>query len=333
MKAMVLKKTGDIEKNHLFLSEITNPTIGNSDLLIRNRFCGVCRTDLHIIEGDLSIPELPIIPGHQIVGIVESIGKNVTGIKVGDRVGVPWMSSTCGKCDYCKSGKENLCDNARFTGLHQDGGYAELTVVPQQFVYPIPKQFPDEQVAPLLCAGIIGYRTLKLSGAQSGQRIGLYGFGASAHVTIQVARHWGCDVYVFTRSKKHQNHAESLGAIWTGTAEDNHRIEMDANLIFAPAGWLMIEALKRVKKGGIVVSAGIHMTDLPQFPYRLIYGEKTITTAANATYEDGVELLKYANEITIKTEIELYPLVKANQALQDLKNSKIKGAAVLAINN
>ncbi|MFQ6607967.1 MAG: zinc-dependent alcohol dehydrogenase family protein [Fidelibacterota bacterium] len=331
MRAMTLRQPGPIDKNRLITSslEYTKPT--KEEVLIRVSCCGVCRTDLHIVEGDLKVPVLPIIPGHQVVGVVEAIGNEVGNIKEGDRVGLPWMNSTCGSCDYCESNQENLCSKAQFTGLHRHGGYAEYVTTPQQFVYPLPNDIPYEQVAPLLCAGVIGFRTLKLSGIQPGEKLGLYGFGASAHVTIQVARHWDCKVYVFTRSIDHQKHAEELGAFWTGTSKDDPGTELDASLVFAPVGWLMIEALERVRKGGTVISAGIHMSDIPQFPYQLIYGEKTISTAANATYADGAELLQLAGEIPIRTEVEIYSLDKANEALRDLKASRFNGAAVLTI--
>ena len=328
---MSLANCGDISSHPLKLIDLSPSEPADGDVQIKVHYCGVCRTDLHIVEGDLNIPELPIIPGHQIVGSIESIGKNVLKFNIGDRVGVPWMNRTCGKCSFCTKKNENLCDDVEFTGLHRNGGYAEYTSVPQQFVYPLPEGISDEQTAPLLCAGIIGYRTLKLSGIKKGQKLGLYGFGASAHVTIQIANYWDCEVNVFTRSKDHQKHAEKLGAVWTGTAEDDPKVEMDASLIFAPAGWLMAEALKKVRKGGTVVSAGIHMTDLPEMPYSLLYGEKTLTSAANATFVDGAELLHLAAEIPIVTEVELYPLSEANKALADLKESKISGAGVLNV--
>ena len=328
---MSLANCGDISSHPLKLIALSPSEPADGDVQIKVHYCGVCRTDLHIVEGDLNIPELPIIPGHQIVGSIESIGKNVLKFNIGDRVGVPWMNRTCGKCSFCTKKNENLCDDVEFTGLHRNGGYAEYTSVPQQFVYPLPEGISDEQTAPLLCAGIIGYRTLKLSGIKKGQKLGLYGFGASAHVTIQIANYWDCEVNVFTRSKDHQKHAEKLGAVWTGTAEDDPKVEMDASLIFAPAGWLMAEALKKVRKGGTVVSAGIHMTDLPEMPYSLLYGEKTLTSAANATFVDGAELLHLAAEIPIVTEVELYPLSEANKALADLKESKISGAGVLNV--
>ena len=331
MKAMSLSNASSVHNNPLTLVEKPVQKLGEYEVRIKIHVCGVCRTDLHIVEGDLPFPKLPIIPGHQIVGTIDAIGNKVTNFNTGDRVGVPWMSSTCGECPFCSSQHENLCDSAQFTGLHIDGGYAEFTVVPQQFVYPLPEDFPDEQIAPLLCAGIIGYRTLKQSRFQPGQRIGLYGFGASAHVSIQVAKHFGCDVYVFTRSTDHQKHAEELGATWTGTAEEDPGANMDASLVFAPVGWLMVEALKRTRKGGAVVSAGIHMTDIPEFPYRHLYGERTLTSASNATYEDGTELLTLAVEIPIKTDVKIYSLQDVNIALQDLKGSQFKGAAVLRV--
>lgn len=314
-------------------SELPKPEPEDGEVRIRVNVCGVCRTDLHIVEGDLEIPKLPVIPGHQVVGVVDAVGKEIQNVNVGDRVGLPWMSSTCGECDYCTTGRENLCEMAQFTGLDRNGGYGEYVVVPEQFVYPLPEGFPDNQVAPLLCAGIIGYRTLKRSNIQPGQRLGLYGFGASAHVTIQVARHWKCDVFVFTRGKDHQRHAEELGAVWTGTAQDDPGVQMDASLVFAPAGALMVEALRRVQKGGTVASAGIHMTPIPEFPYRLLYGERTMTSAANATYEDGAELLRLAKEIPIRTEVELYDLADGNRALRDLKDSRFRGAAVLKVSS
>ena len=331
MRAMLLSESGSINTDRLYNDDIPLRTPGKKEVSIKVNVCGVCRTDLHIVEGDLNTPRLPLVPGHQIVGTIEAVGSDVAGFAVGDSVGVPWMSSTCGVCNHCKSSRENLCDKARFTGLHVDGGHAEYAVVPQQFVYGIPENLPTEQSAPLLCAGIIGYRTLKQSGVEPEQKLGLYGFGASAHVTIQVARHWGCDVYVFTRSEEHQCHAEKLGAVWTGKAEDDPGVDLDASLVFAPAGWLMVEALKRVRKGGTVASAGIHMTPIPEFPYDLLYGERTITTAANATFDDGAELLQLATEIPIETEIEVYPLDDANMALRDLKESRFNGAAVLKI--
>lgn len=310
-------------------SELKSPAAG--EVTVSVAFCGICRTDLHIVEGDLKAPRLPITPGHQIVGTVLETGEDVDGVAEGERVGVPWMSATCGRCRFCESGRENLCDDARFTGLHIDGGYAEMAVVPRQFVYALAEGISSASVAPLLCAGVIGYRTLKLSGVTAGGRLALYGFGASAHVTIQIARHWGCDVYVFSRGDEHRAHAEALGAVWTGTTEDNPGVPLDAALIFAPAGPLMVDALEQVRKGGTVVSAGIHMSPIPEFPYEKIYGERSLTTAANATYNDGAELLQLAAEIPVKTDVELYPLRQANQALLDLKGSRFSGAAVLEI--
>ena len=331
MRVKILHKATSVYDAPLRDADIPVAEPQDNEVRIKVNVCGVCRTDLHIVEGDLNLPKLPLIPGHQVVGIVDTTGKDVTRVKTGDRVGLPWMSSTCGECHYCRHGLENLCDKACFTGLHRDGGYAEYTITPEQFIYSIPDGFSDEQVAPLLCAGIIGYRTLKRCNIQPGQRLGIYGFGASAHVTIQIARHWGCDVYVFTRGENHQKHAEELGARWTGPTQNNPGEEMDASIVFAPVGWLLIEALKRVRKAGTVASAGIHMTPIPEFPYDHIYGERTVTTAANATYEDGVELLNLAREIPIKTEVECFGLADANETLRDLKDSRFRGAAVLRI--
>jgi|TARA_B100000315_G_scaffold160783_1_gene149200 propanol-preferring alcohol dehydrogenase len=329
MKVMMLYQPGLVEEKRLKSStlDLSNPRA--NEVLIRVKVCGVCRTDLHIVEGDLLTTVLPIIPGHQVVGFIEETGNGMDDLKVGDRVGLPWMSSTCCNCDFCRGGLENLCDMARFTGLNRHGGYAEYVTAPRQFVYPLPEGIPDEQAAPLLCAGVIGYRTLKLSGIQSGQKLGIYGFGASAHITIQIARHWNCDVYVFTRSKEHRRHAEELGAVWVGGSKEDPGTELDVGLIFAPAGWLMVDGLKKVCKGGTVVSAGIHMSDIPQFPYRLLYGERNMTTVSNATYKDGIELLQLAKEIPIHTAVKLYKLEKANEALRDMKDSRFNGAAVL----
>ena len=240
MRAMVLKEARPIEENPLEAVEMPAPTPGSDEIRIRVRACGVCHTDLHTVEGELHLPRLPIIPGHQIVGVVDQLGANVTRFRLGDRAGVAWLYSSCGQCDFCRRGLENLCDQARFTGLHADGGYAQYTVVPASFAYPIPSGFPDLEAAPLLCAGVIGYRSLQLSEIQPGQRLGLYGFGASAHVTIQVARHWGCEVFVFTRSEEHKQHARELGAAWVGDARDEPPALLDSAITFAPAGWIVL---------------------------------------------------------------------------------------------
>ncbi|MBS1254405.1 MAG: putative alcohol dehydrogenase AdhA [Deltaproteobacteria bacterium] len=331
MKAMMLHRPSLVEEKPLKSAILDLRKPEESEVLIRVSCCAVCRTDLHIVEGELVTQELPIIPGHQVVGMIEETGKGVDELKTGDRVGVPWMNSTCCRCDYCCGGRENLCDSAQFNGLNFNGGYAEYVTVPAQFVYKLPETIADRQAAPLLCAGIIGYRSLKLCGIKSGEKLGIYGFGASAHITIQVAVHLNCEVYVFTRSEEHQLHAEELGAVWSGGLYDDPGVELDSALIFAPAGNLMVESLNYLRKGGTVVSAGIHMSDIPKFPYRFLYGERAMMSATNATYQDGMELLKLAGEIPIRTEVNLYRLEQANQALLDLKQSRINGAAVLTI--
>ncbi|HIC89954.1 MAG TPA: zinc-binding alcohol dehydrogenase family protein [Anaerolineae bacterium] len=331
MKAMVLKATRPIEQNPLEFIDVPTPTPGPDEIRIEIRVCGVCHTDLHEIEGDLEMPKLPVIPGHQIVGMVDQIGENVTRFRLGDRVGIPWLYSTCGECDYCRRGLENLCEHARFTGYHVDGGYAQYIVVPEQFAYPIPEGYSDTQAAPLLCAGVIGYRALRLSEVQPGQRLGLYGFGASAHVIIQVAIYQGCEVYVFTRSPEHQKLAAELGAVWVGQAQDTPPELLDSAIIFAPAGWIVPESLRVLRRGGTVAMAGIHMTPIPEMPYSLIYGERTLRSVANSTRQDVRELLEIAPKVPIRTEVELFPLEEANQVLQRLKRSEIRGAAVLEI--
>jgi alcohol dehydrogenase, propanol-preferring len=274
---------------------------------------------------------LPVTPGHQIVGIVDEVGTGVTHFKVGDRLGVPWLYSTCGRCEYCLSGRENLCDNARFTGYHVHGGYAEHMIVGEDFTYPIPPQFSDIQAAPLLCAGVIGYRALRLSGIKQGQRLGLYGFGASAHIALQIARHQGCEVYVFTRSKQHQELASALGASWTGKAEEKAPHPVESSIIFAPAGQLVPHALRALRKGGTVALAGIHMSPLPELEYALLYEERALRSVANSTRDDVREMLDIAAKIPIRTEVETYSLEETNEALGRLKRSEIRGSGVVEI--
>ena len=331
MKAQILQAARLAEDNPLTLSDLPVPEPGPGQIRLQVRACGVCHTDLHLVEGEIDLPKLPVVPGHQVVGAVDSLGDGVTRFTRGDRVGVPWLYSTCGQCDYCRRGEENLCDNARFTGQHADGGFAEYMVVPAAFAYPIPEGFPDEQAAPLLCAGIIGYLSLRLSEIQPDGRLGLYGFGASAHVTIQVARHWGCAVYVFTRSAEHQRHALALGAAWVGQAQDTPPAELDSAITFAPAGWLVPEALRVLRKGGTLAINAIHMSPIPEIPYALIYGERTVRSVANSTRQDAIELLQLAAEIPLHTDVELYPLEDANAVLQRLKRAEVQGAAVLQI--
>jgi len=332
MLAMLLKEPEAIEKNPLQLVEIDKPKIRQDEILVRIKVCGICHTDLHTVEGELELPKKPLVPGHQMVGVVEEKGEKVTRFKKGDRVGMAWLYSTCGRCKYCLEGKENLCENALFTGYHVNGGYAQYTVISQDFAYPIPKGFSDQQAAPLLCAGIIGYRALRLSQIKPKGRLGLYGFGASAHVAIQVANHWGCEVFVFTRSKEHQRLAENLGAVWTGQAKDKAPKKLDSAIIFAPAGELVLDALSALDKGGTLALAGIYMTPIPQMDYiKYLYHERTVRSVANSTRKDGEELLHLAAEIPIRTKTISFPLKEANKALQLLKQSKIDGAGVLEI--
>ena len=328
---MVLRGPKPAEENPLERANLPLPEPAPGQVRLRVQACGVCHTDLHLVEGEIALPKLPVVPGHQIIGRVDAVGEGVTRLRAGDRVGVPWLYSTCGECEYCLEGLENLCDRARFTGQHVDGGFAEYMVVPAAFAYAIPHGFPDDQAAPLLCAGIIGYRSLQLSEIQPGGRLGLYGFGASAHITIQVARHWGCDVYVFTRSEEHQRHALELGAAWVGQAQDTPPAEIDSAITFAPAGWLVPEVLRVLRKGGTLAINAIHMSPIPEMPYSLLYGERTVRSVTNATRQDGEELLRLAAEIPIHTDVELYPLDGANAVLQRLKQGQIQGAAVLQV--
>lgn len=331
MRAWQLEKPQPVEDKPLNPADLPLPEIGEHDLLIRVSVCGVCHTDLHIVEGDIEEHKLPVVPGHQIVGTVERAGQAVTRFKVGDRVGVPWLNWACGRCDYCRRGLENLCEFGRFTGYDVNGGYEEYQVTDENFAYSIPDVFTDEQAAPLLCAGVVGYRALRLAGAKDVQRLGMYGFGASAHITLQIARRWGVQVYVFTRSPEHQALARELGATWAGGSDDDPGALMDASIIFAPAGSLVPVALKGLRKAGTLVLAGIHMTPIPQFDYSLLWEERVIRSVANATRQDAEELLRLAAEIPVRTEVETFPLDQANDVLAKLKRSEINGAAVLKI--
>jgi len=334
MKAMLLEGFDPIDHNPLRLVDIPKPEPEPDEVLLRIKVCGVCHTDLHTVEGELPEVKLPIIPGHQVVGTVEKQGERASRFKVGDRLGVAWLYSSCTQCAYCDRENENLCESARFTGYHVNGGYAEYIVIPEKFAYVIPGIFADEEAAPLLCGGIIGYRVLRLSEIKPGQRLGLYGFGASAHVAIQVAVHWGCKVYVFSRSEEHRNLAEKLGAVWTGTSKDEPPTRMDSSVIFAPAGELVLDALGVLDKGGTVALAGIYMTPIPEMDYmKYLYHERTLRSVANATRQDGEELLKIAAEIPIRTTTQAFKLEEANKALQLLKGGKINGAAVLKISD
>ncbi len=331
MKAQVLHTAAPVTSRPLILTDLPRPTLSPGHLLVKISACGVCHTDLHIVEGELSNPRLPIIPGHEIVGTVDEIGVGVTRFDPGMRVGIPWLHEADGTCQYCQRGQENLCESAQFTGYTVDGGYAEYTVVPQDFAVQIPEQFSDIQAAPLLCAGIVGYRSLRLADLQPGERLGLYGFGGSAHICIQVAKHWNCEVYVFTRSEEHQRHALDRGAIWAGQAHDSPPKPLDRAIIFAPAGWIVPLALGHLRKAGTLCINAIHTSPIPEMPYHLLWNEKTIRTVANATRRDADEFLPLAAEIGIRTDTIVFDLADANRALQRLKRGAIRGAAVLQV--
>jgi len=331
MKACLLHAPAAIETNPLEYQEVSTPQPKSGEVLVRARACGVCRTDLHVIEGELPPRKSPVIPGHQVVGVVESQGEKARRFGIGARVGVAWLHRTDGTCEYCRSGAENLCDNPLFTGYSVDGGYAEFIVAPEDFVYAIPEGFPDEQAAPLLCAGIIGFRSLRLSGIKAGGRLGFYGFGAAAHVAIQVALHWGVEVFASTRDARHQKLALELGAAWAGGTLDEPPKKLDAAIVFAPAGEIVPAALKVLKKGGVLVLGGIHMSPIPSFSYDLLYQERVIRSVANNTRKDGEDFLRVAAEIPIRTHVQIFPLSEANRALNALKNDAISGAAVLRV--
>lgn len=333
MKAMVLHEPAPIEEQPLTLEELDLPQPGRGQIRIRVQTCGLCHTDLHTVEGDLELPKLPIVPGHQVVGTVEARGEGATRHAIGDRVGVAWLYHTaCDECAFCEQGLENLCRDARFTGLHADGGYAEAMVAYEDFAYPIPANFSDVHAAPLLCGGIIGYRALKLSRVEPGQRLGLYGFGSSAHVTIQVALHRGCEVYVFTRSAGHKRLARDLGAAWVGEAQDEPPARVHGSILFAPAGRLVLEALRVLERGGTLALAGVTMSPIPEIDYdELLYWERGIRSVSNFTRRDAEELLQVAGEIPIETTVETFPLHEANRALKALKESEIDGSGVLVI--
>ena len=327
MRAMLLEARG----KPLCNAYLPTPTPQAEQVLIKINACGVCRTDLHIVDGELAAPKLPLILGHQIVGTVVKIGKNVQQFKPGERVGVPWLGSTCNHCRYCQSGRENLCDQAQFTGYQIDGGYAEYTVADAQFCFPIPTGYPDLQAAPLLCAGLIGYRSYQMTG--EAESLGFYGFGAAAHILIQIANYQGKKVYAFTRQGDTiaQQFARDLGAVWAGDSEQSPPQKLDAAIIFAPVGKLVPAALRAVAKGGVVVCAGIHMSNIPSFPYQILWEERVLRSVANLTRQDGEEFLSLAPKIPIYTQVEVFPLSQANQALDSLRSGEIKGAAVLVV--
>jgi propanol-preferring alcohol dehydrogenase len=325
MHAMMLVGPGPI----LQAVDVPVPSPGPDQVLVRVHACGVCRTDLHIVDRELAEPKLPLVPGHEIVGVVAAKGERVERFAVGDRVGIPWLGWTCGECRFCRSGRENLCDRARFTGYQIDGGYAEYTVADQRFCFPLPTGYTDAQAAPLLCAGLIGYRSLVMAG--DARRLGIYGFGAAAHIVAQVARHQGRQIFAFTRAGDvhAQQFARDEGAVWVGASGETPPDELDAAIIFAPAGELVPAALKAVAKGGTVVCGGIHMSDIPSFPYSLLWGERTVRSVANLTRRDGEEFLALAPKVPVRTEVQPFPLAQANEALSRLRHGQIRGAAVL----
>jgi len=331
MRAIVLDQQRPIDSSPLELRDVPLPEPTARQVRVKVRCCGLCHTDLHVIEGELPAHKMPVIPGHQIVGTIEKCGVEVSKLSRGDRVGIPWLHRTDQSCDFCRRGRENLCEHARFTGYDVDGGYAEYAIVDEEFAYKIPPQFTDENAAPLFCAGIIGYRSYRLSGAQPGDRIGLYGFGASAHIVIQFARYLGNEVYVFTRSEKHRKLAEDLGAAWTGKSGDQAPKPLDAAIIFAPAGPLVLDALRATRKGGTVACGGIVMSQIPPLDYDLIYHERVLRSVANSTRQDAGEFLELAAKVPIRTEVQIYDLSDTNRALQDLKHSLITGAGVARV--
>jgi len=325
MRAMVLNRP----RGGLILTELETPAPAPQELLIRVSACGVCRTDLHVVDGELTGGKLPIIPGHEIVGRVAAAGAAVTRFRTDDRVGVPWLGATCGTCNYCTGGRENLCDRARFTGYHLDGGYAEYALADQRYCFAMPDGYSDAEAAPLLCAGLIGYRALKMAGAA--KRLGIYGFGAAAHIVVQLARFQGQQIFAFTRpgDDSGKQFARELGAVWTGDSDTAPPEPLDAAIIFAPVGSLVPLALRGVAKGGTVVCAGIHMSDIPAFPYAILWGERSIKSVANLTRRDGEEFLRIAPQVPVKTAVEIFALAQANEALQRLREGRITGAAVL----
>jgi propanol-preferring alcohol dehydrogenase len=325
MKAMILEKP----RERLRLAELPLPEPGAGQVLVKVSACAVCRTDLHVVDGELTEPKLPIVPGHEIVGEVVCSGPGVERFRAGERVGIPWLGYTCGACRYCAAGQENLCDRARFTGYQIDGGYAEYTLADARYCFSIHGDYGDAEAAPLLCAGLIGYRSLRMAG--DAQHLGIYGFGAAAHIVAQVARHQGRQVYAFTRQGDAlaQDFARELGAIWAGGSDERPPEELDAAIIFAPVGSLIPAALQAVRKGGVVVAGGIHMSDIPSFPYRILWGERVVRSVANLTRRDAEEFLTLAPEVPVRTETERFALAEANEALERLRSGRLRGAAVL----
>jgi propanol-preferring alcohol dehydrogenase len=328
MRVMVLNQAG---AGVLDAADRETPTALPGDVVVRVRACGVCRTDLHIVDGELPAGDIPIVPGHEIVGVVDQLGDGVAGLAIGDRVGIPWLGYSCGECEYCRGGRENLCRSARFTGYTIDGGYAEYAVADARYVFKLPDGYSDAEAAPLLCAGLIGYRAYRMAG--EGKRLGLYGFGAAAHVIAQVAVHDGREVCAFTSpgDEAAQQLARDLGCVWAGASTAPPPESLDAAIIFAPVGALVPEALSHLEPGGIVVCAGIHMSDVPSFPYHLLWEERVVRSVANLTRQDALEFLALAPKVPVKTHVQMYDLADANRALADLRHGRVSGAAVLKI--
>ncbi len=331
MRAMLLRQPKPVADRPLVLLDLPVPQLRQGEILVKVRRCGVCHTDLHSVEGELPPQKLPVIPGHQVVGVIDAVGEGVAAFARGDRVGIPWLYASCGRCEFCLRGEENLCLNVQFTGYHVDGGYAEYMVARADYVYPLPKEFTDTEAAPLLCAGIIGYRSLRLAGVRPGSRVGLFGFGASAHLAIQIARYWDCAVYVFTRTPAHRQLAERLGAAWVGTSGDPPPQLLDSAVVFAPSGRVVIDALQTLRRGGTVAINAIHLDRIPEFDYDALYWERSLRSVSNSTRRDGREFLELAARIPLRVETESFPLQAANQALLALKGAEISGAAVLEI--
>jgi propanol-preferring alcohol dehydrogenase len=327
MKAMIL----DAQRRPLRQADLPRPKPGVGELLLKVHACGVCRTDLHVMDGDLQLPKLPLILGHEVVGVVVEKGANAESFALGQRVGVPWLGRTCGRCGYCASGRENLCDAAQFTGYTLDGGYAEFALADARYCFALPDAYTDAEAAPLLCAGLIGYRALVATG--DAKRVGIYGFGAAAHIIAQVARWQGREIFAFTKpgDADGQAFARELGAVWAGDSSAAPPQEMDAAILFAPVGALVPQALRHTAKGGTVVCAGIHMSDVPQFPYSILWGERSVRSIANLTRSDGEAFLELAPKAGVRTEVETFPLASANEALQQLASGRVRGAAVLVM--
>jgi propanol-preferring alcohol dehydrogenase len=329
---MVLDKAKDVHDRPLRLADVEKPAAGPGEIVVRVQACGVCRTDLHIVEGELPQHRERVIPGHQIVGVVEARGENATRFNSGDRVGMAWLHHTCQGCRFCDRGEENLCERAAFTGYDVNGGYADYAKVHENFAYPIPGELAAVDVAPLLCAGIIGYRSLRLSNIQPGEKLGLWGFGAAAHIAIQIATHWGCRIYVFTRGESHKKMARDMGAVWVGDAQDDPGTRLDGSCIFAPAGHLVPRTLELTQRGGVVALGGIYMSPIPEMGYQQhLYHERVLRSVMNATRRDGEELLRLAVEIPIESTVITFPLEETNEALIALKDGDIDGAAVIQV--